>query len=76
MLGKDLEQGRFGNLSLMLSPHSLNGLVLGPYFTHKGPCLPIALAKLTSNCQFLKRNYSWFETFLLTYLCCIMINLC
>lgn len=42
MLGKDLEQVGFGDLSLMLSLHSLNGLVLGPYFTHKGPCLPIA----------------------------------
>jgi hypothetical protein len=42
MLGKDLEQGGFGKLSLMLSPRSPNDLVLGPYFTHKGPCLPIA----------------------------------
>jgi hypothetical protein len=42
MLGKDFEQGGFGDLSLMLSPQSLNGLVLCPYFTRKGPCLPIA----------------------------------
>ncbi len=86
MLGKDLEQGGFWgfeshvepsfpewprpwskDLTLHIKVHAcqLHGLISLSKMT-----------KLTSNYQFLKRNYSWFETFLLTYLCCIMINLC